>query len=120
MQAFNPLLTRCDSQCMCRRVIDMCMLCGSGTRIDIDKTLRYVCEVLLQAAGVATPYGRRHFLQRYFICDKHWKRDENSPIFFYAGNEADVTLYAPKFVCTATPYHPLHLQPEPKRVASYF
>lgn len=29
--------------------------------------------------------------QRYFVCDKrNWK--ENGPIFFYVGNEADVTL----------------------------
>lgn len=30
--------------------------------------------------------------QRYFFCDKYWKGGD-SPIFFYAGNEADVTLY---------------------------
>ena len=30
--------------------------------------------------------------QRYFVCDKrNWKK--NGPIFFYVGNEADVTLY---------------------------
>lgn len=31
------------------------------------------------------------FQQRYFVCDRHHKR--HGPIFFYLGNEADVTLY---------------------------
>lgn len=31
------------------------------------------------------------FQQRYFLCDRHHKR--HGPIFFYLGNEADVTLY---------------------------
>jgi lysosomal Pro-X carboxypeptidase len=31
------------------------------------------------------------FLQRYFVHDGYWK--PGGPIFFYAGNEADVTLY---------------------------
>ncbi|GIL95215.1 hypothetical protein Vretimale_1298, partial [Volvox reticuliferus] len=36
------------------------------------------------------------FPQRYFICDKFWSQKPGGPpgpIFFYAGNEADVTLY---------------------------
>ncbi|EFJ51337.1 hypothetical protein VOLCADRAFT_41600, partial [Volvox carteri f. nagariensis] len=36
------------------------------------------------------------FQQRYFLCDKFWSRGpggSRGPIFFYAGNEADVTLY---------------------------
>jgi len=32
------------------------------------------------------------FLQRYFICDEYWGGDTLS-IWFYTGNEADVTLY---------------------------
>jgi len=32
------------------------------------------------------------FQQRYFFYDKYWGGD-GSPIFFYAGNEADVTKY---------------------------
>ena len=40
---------------------------------------------------------RRHktpktFKQRYFVCDDQWA-GPGSPIFFYFGNEADVTLY---------------------------
>lgn len=31
------------------------------------------------------------FKQRYFVCDKHYRK--GGPIFFYLGNEADVTLY---------------------------
>ncbi|KXZ49452.1 hypothetical protein GPECTOR_21g678 [Gonium pectorale] len=35
-------------------------------------------------------------MQRYFICDKYWGQSPGGargPIFFYAGNEADVTVY---------------------------
>ncbi|KDD72516.1 hypothetical protein H632_c3243p0, partial [Helicosporidium sp. ATCC 50920] len=31
------------------------------------------------------------FKQRYFVCNEHYK--PGGPIFFYLGNEADVTLY---------------------------
>ncbi|CAM9759553.1 unnamed protein product, partial [Choristocarpus tenellus] len=50
--------------------------------------------------------GEETFPQRYFLCDKYWgmvggdrgRHDESinnakGPIFFYAGNEADVSLY---------------------------
>lgn len=38
------------------------------------------------------PAGGERFKQRYFVCDiVRWKPD--APIFFYVGNEADVTLY---------------------------
>eukprot|EP00198_Chlamydomonas_reinhardtii_P013425 XP_001702762.1 predicted protein [Chlamydomonas reinhardtii] len=37
------------------------------------------------------------FPQRYFVCASHWQRENPDgtpgPIFFYLGNEADVTLY---------------------------
>jgi len=43
------------------------------------------------------PGGRTHYLQRYFVCDEHWKSGGDSahpgPIFFYCGNEANVELY---------------------------
>jgi hypothetical protein len=35
--------------------------------------------------------GARTFRQRYFVCARHW-RGGDSPILFYAGNEADVLL----------------------------
>ncbi|GFR51787.1 hypothetical protein Agub_g14244, partial [Astrephomene gubernaculifera] len=43
--------------------------------------------------------GQTTFLQRYFVCSNHWQRrgpdgeGSSGPIFFYLGNEADVTLY---------------------------
>ncbi|CAK0734809.1 hypothetical protein CVIRNUC_000484 [Coccomyxa viridis] len=42
------------------------------------------------------PRHRTTFQQRYFVCDEHWKTNTDGsrgPIFFYVGNEADVTLY---------------------------
>ena len=44
----------------------------------------------------APPYNKTTFRQRYFLCDEHWERRSDGsrgPIFFYVGNEADVTLY---------------------------
>ncbi|CAN0555972.1 unnamed protein product, partial [Ectocarpus sp. 12 AP-2014] len=37
------------------------------------------------------------FQQRYFVCREYWRPagggSDNRPIFFYTGNEADVSLY---------------------------
>ena len=42
-------------------------------------------------------HGSTTYKQRVFMCDKYWTSDEKTktkgPIFFYTGNEADVTLY---------------------------
>ena len=35
--------------------------------------------------------GRETYAQRFFVCKEFWK-GPSGPIFFYAGNEADVTL----------------------------
>ena len=40
----------------------------------------------------APPTGQYTYQQRYFVYDKYWDR-QNGAIFFYNGNEADVTLY---------------------------
>eukprot|EP00193_Tetraselmis_chui_P014009 CAMPEP_0177778850 /NCGR_PEP_ID=MMETSP0491_2-20121128/16202_1 /TAXON_ID=63592 /ORGANISM="Tetraselmis chuii, Strain PLY429" /LENGTH=478 /DNA_ID=CAMNT_0019298207 /DNA_START=295 /DNA_END=1728 /DNA_ORIENTATION=+ len=42
------------------------------------------------------PRNMTTFTQRFFVCNEHWTtygNGERGPIFFYAGNEADVTLY---------------------------
>lgn len=36
---------------------------------------------------------RDSYIQRYLISDEHWNRN-GGPIFFYAGNEGDITLFA--------------------------
>ena len=44
----------------------------------------------------APPENKTTFRQRYFLCDEHWEKHSDGsrgPIFFYVGNEADVTLY---------------------------
>jgi lysosomal Pro-X carboxypeptidase len=42
--------------------------------------------------GFGTPVmGKMYYNQRYFVCSEYW--DGSGPIFFYVGNEADVTLY---------------------------
>eukprot|EP00192_Tetraselmis_astigmatica_P002928 CAMPEP_0117662848 /NCGR_PEP_ID=MMETSP0804-20121206/8269_1 /TAXON_ID=1074897 /ORGANISM="Tetraselmis astigmatica, Strain CCMP880" /LENGTH=600 /DNA_ID=CAMNT_0005469769 /DNA_START=243 /DNA_END=2046 /DNA_ORIENTATION=- len=42
----------------------------------------------------ATPPGNvTTYSQRYFLCFDNWSAARGWPIFFYAGNEADVTLY---------------------------
>jgi hypothetical protein len=68
---------------------------------------RYFNATLDHFSYVSGPYGRTHFLQRYFLCGQHWKNTPGQapgPIFFYTGNEADVTLYAPLFPSnSATP-----------------
>lgn len=56
------------------------------------------CEKILKSMGMTQatpPENRTSFMQRYFLCDDHWKSHKDGtrgPIFFYVGNEADVTL----------------------------
>ncbi|KAA6423864.1 MAG: lysosomal Pro-X, partial [Trebouxia sp. A1-2] len=42
--------------------------------------------------------GQTTYKQRFYVCDKYWHKSavsdtDKGPIFFYVGNEADVTLY---------------------------
>jgi lysosomal Pro-X carboxypeptidase len=41
----------------------------------------------------APPTGAFTYQQRYFVNDAYWRNGTAGAIFFYAGNEADVTLY---------------------------
>ena len=49
----------------------------------------------LEEKGAAAASAPTTFMQRYYVYDTYWARatDPNAPIFFYAGNEADVGLY---------------------------
>lgn len=54
--------------------------------------LHRCCAALLQREP---ENGTSTFQQRVFICDEFWQPAPNralGPIFFYLGNEADVTL----------------------------
>ncbi|KAL3139915.1 hypothetical protein ABBQ38_004205 [Trebouxia sp. C0009 RCD-2024] len=63
----------------------MCQKCWRDTTLD-------------HFSWAPPPEGRTTYKQRYFVCDKFWHKGGSSggnkgPIFFYLGNEADVTLY---------------------------
>ena len=66
----------------------VCMACHN------HGTLQAAISMGLQ---VPPPDGKTTYKQRYYVCDKHWRKQATSgtdkgPIFFYVGNEADVTL----------------------------
>ena len=57
-----------------------------------------ICHTLMSSetpsVQATPPEGKSTFEERYFVCDKHCHADggQKGPIFFYVGNEADVTL----------------------------
>ena len=56
--------------------------------------LETTASLLMQAPP---PDDVTTYKQRYFVCDKFWHKEsllgsKKGPIFFYLGNEADVTL----------------------------
>ena len=56
-------------------------------------TLNYFTQDIDHFSFSATPTGATTYQQRYYTYDKYWKKDATGAIFFYNGNEADVTLY---------------------------
>lgn len=63
----------------------------------LSQCTAHVRNTTLDHFSWATPsLGVDTFPQRYFLCRHHWRRTTDGrpgPIFFYLGNEADVTLY---------------------------
>jgi lysosomal Pro-X carboxypeptidase len=59
----------------------------------VNCTLNYFTQQIDHFSFAATPTGAITYQQRYFTYDKYWKKDETGAVFFYVGNEADVTLY---------------------------
>lgn len=63
---------------------------GSGAR-----TL-YVLNPTLQRidhfSWAATPNGASKYKQRFFVSFDNWRNDSTGCVFFYLGNEADVSL----------------------------
>merc|ERR1712226_877900 len=39
------------------------------------------------------PMGKSTFQQRYLVQDKWWDKDNGGPLFFYTGNEGDITSF---------------------------
>lgn len=56
-------------------------------------TLHWIEQTIDHFSWAATPTGATTYSQRYFTYDAFWDRAGNGSIWFYAGNEADVTLY---------------------------
>jgi lysosomal Pro-X carboxypeptidase len=101
------------TQCHARRMRPVV----SGTPLPADSarpssancTLMWHTQTLDHFAWVPGPGGMTTFQQRVFVCDEYWKPGrfahsfpehreaaadaQCGPVFFYTGNEADVTLY---------------------------
>lgn len=69
----------------------------SGGVYNSDRNLLSKCDLkwfnsTIDHFSAVVPSGGDTFKQRYFVCDTvNWQT--HAPIFFYVGNEADVTLY---------------------------
>lgn len=55
-------------------------------------TTRYLTQNIDHFGWVSPPLGSYTYQQRYLTYDKFWQPGAGGAIFFYAGNEADVTL----------------------------
>ena len=58
--------------------------------LEVREVVQEVCMQAEPDGGIWT------YQQRYFLCEDSWARYQDGskgPIFFYMGNEADVTLY---------------------------
>lgn len=55
-------------------------------------TLNWFTQTIDHFSWQAPPSGNFTYQQRYFTYDQYWNK-ETGAILFYAGNEADVTLY---------------------------
>ena len=64
-----------------------------GTPGVANCTLTWFTQTVDHFSFVAPPTGAATYAQRVFTYDAWWRRDASGCVFFYAGNEADVTLY---------------------------
>ena len=60
-----------------------------------DCTLAFYKQTVDHFSYALPTGGNYFFQQRYYVCDLYWKKNATytGPIFFYTGNEGDVTLY---------------------------
>ena len=57
-------------------------------------TTRWFTQPIDHFSWAGTPTGALTYEQRYLTYDKFWRNDSTGMVFFYVGNEGDVTLYA--------------------------
>ena len=57
-------------------------------------TTRWFTQPIDHFSWAGTPTGALTYQQRYLTNDQYWRNDSSGSIFFYVGNEGDVTLYA--------------------------
>lgn len=74
-------------------------LASANSKHMLDLCKKHYRETTLDHfSWVPPPDGQSTYKQRFYVCDKYWHKSaasntEKGPIFFYVGNEADVTLY---------------------------
>jgi lysosomal Pro-X carboxypeptidase len=56
-------------------------------------TRHYFTQATDHFTSAMPPLGTMTFQQRYYVCGAAYRTHAAGPIFFYVGNEADVTLY---------------------------
>jgi lysosomal Pro-X carboxypeptidase len=65
-----------------------------GTPGSANCTTRYFPQVIDHFSWAGTPTGASTYQQRYLTYSEHWRNDSTGSVWFYVGNEGDVTLYA--------------------------
>ena len=69
---------------------------AAAVSYDISYDTRYLTQPLDHFGFIRSTNTTEqpHYQQRYLVSTEHWHRDDDGPIFFYAGNEGDVTDFA--------------------------
>jgi lysosomal Pro-X carboxypeptidase len=64
-----------------------------GTPGVANCTLNFFEQTIDHFSFATPPTGAQTYQQRFFTYDAYWRKDPTGCVFFYNGNEADVTLY---------------------------
>mmetsp|Transcript_8280 Transcript_8280/g.34770 ORF Transcript_8280/g.34770 Transcript_8280/m.34770 type:complete len:540 (+) Transcript_8280:65-1684(+) len=95
-QARGPVSIGCGTKCGSMRLEDADVPPDQRPGIQ-NCTESWFTQTIDHFGFTEPPGGSYTYQQRYYVCDDYWRRANsthgNGPIFFYTGNEADVTLY---------------------------